>query len=59
MDKRYTIETVDRRFRDIMDKDNSFGSNIMVFGGDFRKFLPETINASLVRSYLSPLMEKM
>ncbi|KAH0715764.1 hypothetical protein KY284_008669 [Solanum tuberosum] len=35
MAKRHTIETVDRSFRDIMDKDTPFGGKIMVFGGDF------------------------
>ncbi|KAH0693612.1 hypothetical protein KY285_020709 [Solanum tuberosum] len=67
MAKRHTIETVDRSFRDIMDKDAPFGGKIMVFGGDFRQVLPvvpkstraETIDASLVRSYLWPLMEKI
>ncbi|KAH0769608.1 hypothetical protein KY290_013589 [Solanum tuberosum] len=67
MAKRHTIETVDRSFRNIMDSDIPFGGKVMVFGGDFRQVLPvvpkstrvETINASLVRSYLWPLMEKI
>ncbi|XP_060170805.1 uncharacterized protein LOC132601756 [Lycium barbarum] len=65
--KRQTIETVDRSFRDIMDIDKPFGGKVMVFGGDFRQVLPvvpkstraETVNASLVKSYLWPLMEKI
>ncbi|XP_015078290.1 ATP-dependent DNA helicase PIF1-like [Solanum pennellii] len=67
MAKRHIIETVDRSFRDIMDKDVPFGGKIMVFGGDFRQVLPvvtkstkaETVNASLVRSYLWSLMERI
>ncbi|XP_019257632.1 PREDICTED: ATP-dependent DNA helicase PIF1-like [Nicotiana attenuata] len=67
MAKRQTIETVDRSFRDIMDVNVPFGGKVMVFGGDFRQVLPvvpkstraETVNASLVKSYLWPLMEKI
>jgi len=67
MAKRHTSETVDRSFRDIMDSDIPFGGKVMVFGGDFRQVLPvvpkstraETVNASLVKSYLWPLMEKI
>ncbi|XP_049388658.1 uncharacterized protein LOC125853014 [Solanum stenotomum] len=58
---------VDRSFRDIMDSDIPFGGKVMVFGGDFRQVLPvvpkstraETVNASLVKSYLWPLIEKI
>ncbi|XP_069149753.1 uncharacterized protein [Solanum lycopersicum] len=67
MAKRQTIETVDRSFRDIMDIYKPFGGKVMVFGGDFRQVLPvvpkstqaEIVNASLVKSYLWPLMEKI
>ena len=67
MAKRQTIETVDRSFRDIMDIDKPFGGKVMVFGGDFWQVLPlvpkstraEIVNASLVKSYLCPLMEKI
>ncbi|XP_060178218.1 uncharacterized protein LOC132608158 [Lycium barbarum] len=67
MPKRQTIETVDRRFRDIMDIDKPCGGKDIVFGGDFCQVLPvvpkstkaETVNASLVKSYLWPLMEKI
>ncbi|XP_049386055.1 uncharacterized protein LOC125850231 [Solanum stenotomum] len=67
MVKRQTIETIDRGFRDIMDKDAPFGGKVMVFGGGFRQVLSvvpkstraETADASLVRSYLWPLMEKI
>ncbi|XP_075096269.1 uncharacterized protein LOC142174382 [Nicotiana tabacum] len=67
MANRQTIETVDRSFRDIMDINEPFGGKVMVFGGDFRQVLPvvpkstrvETINASLVKSYLWNKMEKI
>ncbi|XP_009802186.1 ATP-dependent DNA helicase PIF1-like [Nicotiana sylvestris] len=67
MAKRQTIETVDRSFRDIMDVNAYFGGKVMVFGGDFRQVLPvvpkstrvETVNTSLVKSYLWPLMENI
>ncbi|KAG5612475.1 hypothetical protein H5410_023756 [Solanum commersonii] len=50
-----------------MDKDIPFGGKILVFEGDFRQVLhvvpkstrAETVDASLVRSYLWPLMEKI
>ena len=50
-----------------MDKNVSFGGKVMVFGGDFRQVLlvvpkstrAETVDASWVRSYLLPLMEKI
>ncbi|KAH0657478.1 hypothetical protein KY289_026226 [Solanum tuberosum] len=50
-----------------MDIDKPFGGKVMVFGGDFRQVLPvvpkstraEIVNASLVKSYLWPLMEKI
>ncbi|KAG5615400.1 hypothetical protein H5410_015224 [Solanum commersonii] len=66
MAKRHTIETVDRSFRDIMDSDIPFGGKVMVFGGDFRQVLSivpkstraKKVDASLVRSYLWPLMKK-
>ncbi|XP_019263882.1 PREDICTED: ATP-dependent DNA helicase PIF1-like [Nicotiana attenuata] len=62
-----TIETVDRSFQDIMDINEPFGGKVMVFGGDFHQVLPvvpkstrvETINASLVKSYLWNKMEKI
>ncbi|XP_049374794.1 uncharacterized protein LOC125839848 [Solanum verrucosum] len=40
MAKRHTIETVNRSFRDIMDKDAPFGGKVMVFGSDIRQVLP-------------------
>nr|XP_016500722.1 PREDICTED: ATP-dependent DNA helicase PIF3-like [Nicotiana tabacum] len=62
-----TIETVDRSFRDIMDINEPFGGKVMVFGGDFRQVLQvvpkftraETINTSLVKSYLWNKMKKV
>nr|XP_009626438.1 uncharacterized protein LOC104117138 [Nicotiana tomentosiformis] len=67
MANRQTIEIVDRSFRDIMDINEPFDGKVMVFGGDFRQVLPvvpkstraETINASLVTSYLGNKMEKI
>ncbi|XP_009591858.1 uncharacterized protein [Nicotiana tomentosiformis] len=67
MAKRQTIKTVDGSFHDIMDVNVPFGGKVMVFGGDFRQVLSvvpkstraETVNASLVKSYLWPLMEKI
>ena len=67
MARRQTIETVDKSFRDIMDIYKPFGGKVMVFGGDFRQVLPvvpkstraKIVNASLVKSYLWPLMEKI
>ncbi|XP_059291197.1 uncharacterized protein LOC132044706 [Lycium ferocissimum] len=67
MTKRQMIETVDRSFRDIMDVKKPFGGKVIVFGGNFRQVLSivpkatraETINASLVKSYLWPQMEKI
>ncbi|XP_022156991.1 uncharacterized protein LOC111023820 [Momordica charantia] len=40
MAKRYTIESLDRSFRDIMDCPQPFGGKIIIFGGDFRQVLP-------------------
>ncbi|KAG5611405.1 hypothetical protein H5410_022686 [Solanum commersonii] len=67
MAKRHIIETVDRSFRDIMDNNAPFSGKVMIFGGDFRQVLSvvpkstraKTVNASLVRSYLCTLMEKI
>lgn len=67
MANRQTIETVDRSFRDILDVNEPFGGKVIVFGGDFRQVLPvvpkstraQTINASLVRSYLWHHMERI
>ena len=50
-----------------MDIGDPFGGKVMLFGGDFRQVLPvvpkstraEIVNASLVKSYLWPLMEKI
>lgn len=36
IEKRRTIETIDRSFCDIMDKDAPFGRKVVVFRGDFR-----------------------
>ncbi|XP_055835147.1 uncharacterized protein LOC129903620 [Solanum dulcamara] len=62
---RQTIELVDGSFRDIMDVNEPFGGKVMIFGGDFRQVLSvvpkstraETINASLIKSYLWPHMK--
>lgn len=50
-----------------MDSDKPFGAKVMVFGGDFRQVLSvvpksthlEMVDATLIRSYLWPLMEKI
>ncbi|XP_020243523.1 uncharacterized protein LOC109821777 [Asparagus officinalis] len=67
MAKRFAIETVDRTLRDVMGDKRFFGGKVVVFGGDFRQVLPvvprgtraETINASLMKSYLWEKMEKL
>ncbi|KAG5581516.1 hypothetical protein H5410_052143 [Solanum commersonii] len=67
MAKQQTVETVDKNFCDIMDSAIPFGGKVMVFGGDFHQVLPvvpkstraEMIDASLFRSYLWSLMEKI
>ncbi|KAG5520326.1 hypothetical protein RHGRI_033033 [Rhododendron griersonianum] len=67
MAKRWAIEALDRSLRDIMSNDVLFGGKVIVFGGDFRQVLPvvprgtrvETVNASLVMSYLWPKMQKL
>ncbi|KAG5560632.1 hypothetical protein RHGRI_003828 [Rhododendron griersonianum] len=67
MAKQWAIEALDRSLRDIMSNDVLFGGKVIVFGGDFRQVLPvvprgtrvETVNASLVMSYLWPKMQKL
>ncbi|KAK3207146.1 hypothetical protein Dsin_021192 [Dipteronia sinensis] len=53
--------------QDINDSELLFGGKVIVFGGNFGQILPivlkatreETINASLVNSYLLPMLEKI
>ena len=67
MAKKATIEAVDKTFRDTVDNPELFGGKVVVFGGDFREVLPvvpratrqQTINESLVKSYLWNKMEKI
>ena len=67
MAKRGAIETLDRTLKYIMDSQLLFGRKVIVFGGDFHQVLlvvrlgtkAKSINASLVRSYLWPKMEKL
>ncbi|KAG5560902.1 hypothetical protein RHGRI_004059 [Rhododendron griersonianum] len=67
MAKRWEIEAVDRSLRDVMSNDIIFGGKSIVFGGDFRQVLPvvpratrtETVNSSLVRSYVWPQLKKL
>ncbi|KAK3229163.1 hypothetical protein Dsin_001044 [Dipteronia sinensis] len=67
MCKRHTIETLDKMLQDINDSELLFGGKVIVFGGDFCQILPvvlkttgeETINASLVNSYLWPMLEQI
>ncbi|GAA0187249.1 hypothetical protein LIER_34537 [Lithospermum erythrorhizon] len=66
MAKRWAIETFDRTMQDIVGDKQPFGGKVVVFGGDFRQVLPvvpkgtihQTINASLVKCDLWPIMEK-
>ncbi|KAK3188902.1 hypothetical protein Dsin_028463 [Dipteronia sinensis] len=67
MRKRQTIEALDKMMHDINDSGLPFGGKVVVFGSDFRQVLlvvpkatkEETINASLVNSYLWPMLEKI
>ena len=67
MAKRWAIEAFDRSLKDIMDTHLVFGGKDIVFGGDFQQVLlvvpqdtkAETINASLVMSYLWPKMKNL
>ncbi|KAM3398427.1 hypothetical protein P3S68_001942 [Capsicum galapagoense] len=67
MASRQTIETVYRSFRDILDVAKPFSGKVTIFGGDFCQVLPviskstraETVNASLVKSYLWHRMERI
>jgi len=66
MTDRYCFEAVDRLFRDVMKSINPllasipFGGKKILFGGDFRQYLPvilrgsraEIINSTLKSSYL-------
>ncbi|XP_073018422.1 uncharacterized protein [Primulina eburnea] len=62
-----TIEAVDRSLQDITGIDKHFGGKVVVLGGDFMQVLPvlpkatiqETINASLVKSYLFSEMTQL
>ncbi|XP_042505539.1 ATP-dependent DNA helicase PIF1-like [Macadamia integrifolia] len=67
MAKRQAIEALDRTLQDITGNSESFGGKVVIFGGDFRQVLPvvpratrtETVDASLVMSYLWPKMKKL
>lgn len=67
MAKRVAIESVDRTIQDLMSTKELFGGKVVIFGGDFRQVLPvvprgtrsQTVNASLVKSYLWEKMEKI
>ncbi|GLT72837.1 hypothetical protein SLA2020_447360 [Shorea laevis] len=67
MAKKQTIEALDQMLQDVNESDLPFGGKVVVFGGDFRQVLPvvpkatrqEQINASLVTSYLWPILEKI
>ncbi|XP_073154079.1 uncharacterized protein [Henckelia pumila] len=67
MAKRTAIEAVDRTLQDITGINKYFGGKVVVLGGDFMQVLPviskatvqETINASLVKSYLFPKMKQL
>lgn len=65
MAKRIAIETVDRSLQDITGIQKPFGGKVVVLAGDFMQVLlvvpkatiQETINASLVKSYLYKQMQ--
>ncbi|XP_073042457.1 uncharacterized protein [Primulina eburnea] len=67
MAKRFAIEAVDRTLQDLVGISQPFGGKLVVLGGDFMQVLPvipkatvqETINGSLVRSYLYPRMQQL
>ncbi|KAL3503783.1 hypothetical protein ACH5RR_033624 [Cinchona calisaya] len=67
MAKHWAIETLDRSMKDIINSTEPFGGKVIVFGGDFRQVLlvvpkgtiQQTIDASLVKSYLWTYMEKL
>ncbi|XP_073152162.1 uncharacterized protein [Henckelia pumila] len=67
MAKRTAIEAVDRTLQDITGINKYYGGKVVVLGGDFMQVLPvipkatvqETINASLVKSYLFPKMKQL
>ncbi|XP_042479690.1 ATP-dependent DNA helicase pfh1-like [Macadamia integrifolia] len=67
MAKRQAIEALDRTLQDITNNSEPFGGKVVIFGGDFRQVLPvvprgtrtETVDASLVMSYLWPKMKKL
>ncbi|KAG5531103.1 hypothetical protein RHGRI_025901 [Rhododendron griersonianum] len=61
------LKLLDQSLRDVMSNDIIFGGKSIVFGGDFRQVLPvvpratrtETVNSSLVRSYVWPQLKKL
>jgi hypothetical protein len=65
--KKQTIEALDQILQDVNESNLPFGGKVVVFGGDFRQVLPvvpkatrhEQIDASLVTSYLWPLLQKI
>ncbi|XP_073024169.1 uncharacterized protein [Primulina eburnea] len=67
MAKKTAIEAVDRSLQDITGIDKHLGGKVVVLGGDFMQVLPvlpkatiqETINASLVKSYLFSEMTQL
>ncbi|XP_047260398.1 ATP-dependent DNA helicase PIF2-like [Capsicum annuum] len=67
MASRWTIEIVDRSFRDILDVDAPFSGKIMIFEGDFHQVLPvipkstraKMVNTGLVKLYLWHPMKKI
>lgn len=66
MAKKTSIEALDSLLQDIMENNVLFGGKVIVLGGDFRQVLPvipkgtrdDCINASLVKSYIWPLLTK-
>ncbi|XP_073138699.1 uncharacterized protein [Henckelia pumila] len=65
MCRRYAIEAVDRTLQDLVGNKEPFGGKVVLLSGDFMQVLPvipkatieETIDGSLIRSYLFPRMK--
>lgn len=67
MANKESIEALDALLKDITDNDILFGGKVVVLVGDFRQVSPvipkglreDCINASLVRSYIWPMLTKI
>lgn len=67
MANKESIEALDALLKDITDNDTLFGGKVVVLVGDFRQVSPvipkgsreDCLNASLVRSYIWPMLTKI